>query len=80
MRDILHSNQLRKGNNIKVFDEIYNRIDAIVVERVKMELQAFNIKPDNKIIEDILNSRSEYYYKEIFDIVNLVLNKWNKKN
>lgn len=77
MKDILHSEKLSKGDNMKVFNEVYERISAIVDERVDMEIKSFNIKPDDSdVLKDITTSRSKYYYNEILDIVNLVLNKW----
>lgn len=77
MKDILHSEKLSKGDNIKVFSEVYDRISSIVDERVDMEMKAFNIEPDDRsLLNDITTSRSKYYYNEILDIVNLVLNKW----
>lgn len=77
MRDILHSEKLSKGDNMKVFSEVYDRISSIVDERVDMEIKAFNIEPDDRsLLNDITTSRSKYYYNEILDIVNLVLNKW----
>ena len=77
MRDILHSEKLSKGDNMKVFIEVYDRISSIVDERVDMEVKSFNIGPDDSdVLEDITANRSKYYYNEILDIVNLVLNKW----
>ena len=77
MRDILHSEKLSKGDNMKVLSEVYDRISSIVDERVDMEVKTFNIRPDDSdVLEDITANRSKYYYNEILDIVNLVLNKW----
>lgn len=77
MKDILHSEKLSKGNNMKVFNEVYDRISSIVDERVEMEIKTFNIGPDDSdVLEDITANRSKYYYNKILDIVNLVLNKW----
>lgn len=77
MRDILHSEKLSKGDNMKVFSEVYDRISSIVDERVEMEVKTFNINPDDSdVLNDITANRSKYYYNEILDIVNLVLNKW----
>lgn len=77
MKDILHSKKLSKGDNMKVFNEVYERISSIVDERVDMEIKTFNINlDDSDVLEDITANRSKYYYNEILDIVNLVLNKW----
>ena len=62
---------------MKVFNEVYERISSIVDERVDMEIKTFNINlDDSDVLEDITANRSKYYYNEILDIVNLVLNKW----
>jgi len=77
MKDILHSKKLSKGDNMKVFNEVYERISSIVDERVDMEIKTFNINlDDSDVLKDITTNRSKYYYNEILDIVNLVLNKW----
>jgi len=77
MKDILHSKKLSNGDNMKVFNEVYERISSIVDERVDMEIKTFNINlDDSDVLKDITTNRSKYYYNEILDIVNLVLNKW----
>lgn len=77
MKDILHSKKLSNGDNMKVFNEVYERISSIVDERVDMEIKTFNINlDDSDVLKDITTNRSQYYYNEILDIVNLVLNKW----
>ena len=76
LRDLFHSEKLHKGNNMKVFNEVYQKISDIVDERVKMEVEAFNLKKTDDVVSEISSSRSRYYYSKILYIVNLIINKW----
>ena len=61
---------------MKIFNEVYQKISDIVDERVKMEIEAFNLNKDDDVIPEISTIRSKYYYDRILYIVNLVINKW----
>jgi|TARA_R100000479_G_scaffold62634_1_gene29633 hypothetical protein len=76
IKDFFHSEKLHKGGNMKVFNEVYQKISDIVDERVKMEIEAFNLNKDDDVIPEISTIRSKYYYDRILYIVNLVINKW----
>lgn len=76
IRDLFHSEKLHKGNNMKIFNEVYQKISDIVDERVNMEVEAFNLKSTDDVVSEISTSRSKYYYNKILYIVNLVINKW----
>ena len=76
IKDLFHSDKLHKGSNMKIFNEVYQNISDIVDERVKMEIKAFNLNEDDKIIPEISAIRSKFYYDRILYLVNLVINKW----
>ena len=76
IKDLFHSEKLHKGTNMKIFNEVYQKISDIVDERVKMEIEAFNLNKDDDVIPEISTIRSKYYYDRILYIVNLVINKW----
>ena len=76
IKDLFHSDKLHKGNNMKIFNEVYQNISEIVDERVKMEIKAFNLNEDDKIIPEISAIRSIFYYDRILYLINLVINKW----
>ena len=76
IKDLFHSEKLHKGSNMKIFNEVYQNISDIVDERVNMEIEAFNLDKDDKVIPEISTIRSKFYYDRILYIVNLVINKW----
>lgn len=79
IEDILHSEQLSIGENMTVFNQVYERISSLVEERVRMEVKTFGLTPDDvETIDEIAKKHADYYYDEILQIVNLVLNQWEK--
>lgn len=79
IKDILHSDQLSIGDNMDVFNEVYERISGLVEERVHMEIKAFNLTTDDaETIDIIAKKHADRYYDEILEMINLVLNKWEK--
>ena len=76
IKDLFHSEKLHKGSNMKIFNEVYQNISDIVDEIVKMEIKAFNLNEDDKVIPEISAIRSKFYYDRILYLVNLVINKW----
>lgn len=76
IRDLFHSKKLHNGQNMEVFNEVYDKISDIVDERVNMEIKAFNLKSDDEVVTEITTGHSKYYYDKILYIVNLIINKW----
>jgi len=77
MRDYLHSDVMLK-NNIDVFNDVYEFIDKMVIDRKKLITDMLKIS-DKDTMDKVEDDCAKHLADDIIEICNKVIHKWNHK-
>lgn len=77
MRDYLHSDVMLK-NNIDVFNDVYEFIDKMIIDRKKLIVSMLNIT-DKETMQKIEDDCAKHLADDIIEICNKIIHNWKHK-